>query len=229
MVYYASILVESCSGCFSVLVCLDLTCDGIVTSFIKVGNRTIKWRFDIWWRQQIETLSSLLVFSEGIRFTKGQLYGALVSNYCQLELICNTLIVTWRHCKTHTERSIFLKYFSQNQSQICSNVWVIDMFPAIFDNVVLYAELYVRLDPSNAACLIAGVYAPGMPGTFSRHRPQRKPLVNDPDMRHGTCMTHVSWCMSGSLNRDGGKNVAGIPGACATHKFTYLVRGPLGG
>ena len=35
---------------------------------------------------------------------------------------------------------------------------------------------------------------PGMPGTFSP--PQR---VSDPDMHHGTSVTHVPWSMSGSL------------------------------
>ena len=61
---------------------------------------------------------------------------------------------------------------------------------------------------------------------FAHHRCQRKPLVSDPGMHHGTCFTHVPWCMSGSLTRGGGENVAGIPGACATHNFAYLVRGP---
>ena len=37
-------------------------------------------------------------------------------------------------------------------------------------------------------------HAPGMPGTFSPF-----PLVSDPDMHHGTCVTHVPWCMPGSL------------------------------
>ena len=64
-------------------------------------------------------------------------------------------------------------------------------------------------------------------GTFSCHRLQRKPLVSDPDMHHGTCVTHVPWCISGSLNRGGGENVPGIPGASATRNFSYLVRGPL--
>ena len=41
---------------------------------------------------------------------------------------------------------------------------------------------------------IAGAHAPGMPGTFS---PSSQ--VSDPDMHHGTCVTHVPWCMSGSL------------------------------
>ena len=39
-----------------------------------------------------------------------------------------------------------------------------------------------------------GANAPGMPGTFSP--PQ---WVSDPDMNHGTCVTHVPWCKPGSL------------------------------
>ena len=31
---------------------------------------------------------------------------------------------------------------------------------------------------------------------FPHHRLQRKPLVSDPGMHHGTCSTHVPWCMS---------------------------------
>ena len=61
---------------------------------------------------------------------------------------------------------------------------------------------------------------------FSHHRLQRKPLVNDPGMHHGTCVTHVPWCMLGSLTRGGGENVPGIPGTCANRNFTYLGRGP---
>ena len=69
-------------------------------------------------------------------------------------------------------------------------------------------------------------HAPGMPGTFPRPRFQRKPLVSDPGMHHGTCVTHVPWSMSGSLTSGGGENVPGILGACATRNFTYLARGP---
>ena len=69
------------------------------------------------------------------------------------------------------------------------------------------------------------VYAPGVQGTFS------SPLrASDPDIHHGTCLTYVPWCMvgwltSGFLWIGGVKNGPGIPGACATHNFTYLVRG----
>ena len=41
---------------------------------------------------------------------------------------------------------------------------------------------------------IAVAHAPGMPATFSP-----PPRVKDHDMHHGTCVTHVPWCMPGSL------------------------------
>ena len=62
---------------------------------------------------------------------------------------------------------------------------------------------------------------------FPRHLLQRKLLVSDLGMHHGMCVTHVPWCMSGSLTPADGENVPGIPGACATLNFMYLVRGPL--
>ena len=46
---------------------------------------------------------------------------------------------------------------------------------------------------------------------FPRHRLQRKPLVSDSDMRHGTCVTHVPWCMSGSLTRVDGETFPAFP------------------
>ena len=58
---------------------------------------------------------------------------------------------------------------------------------------------------------------------FPLHRLEKKPPVSDQGMHHGTCVTHVPWCMSGSLTRE---NVPGIPGTCATHNFMYLARGP---
>ena len=60
---------------------------------------------------------------------------------------------------------------------------------------------------------------------FPRHRLQRKPLISDPGMHHGTCVTHVPWCMPGPIIHGGGENVLGIPGTCTTRNFTYLARG----
>ena len=63
---------------------------------------------------------------------------------------------------------------------------------------------------------IAGCACAGNAGNvFPRRRFQRKSLVNDPGMHHGTCVTHVPWCMSGSFTCGDGENVPGIPGACA--------------
>ena len=63
---------------------------------------------------------------------------------------------------------------------------------------------------------IAGCACAGNAGNvFPSRRFQRKPLVSDPGMHHGTCVTHVPWCMSGSLTCGDGENVPGIPGACA--------------
>ena len=65
-----------------------------------------------------------------------------------------------------------------------------------------------------------------IPGTFS------PPLrVSDPDKHHGTCVTHLLWCMpesltSGFLLVGGGENVPAISGAYATLSFMYLIRGP---
>ena len=68
-------------------------------------------------------------------------------------------------------------------------------------------------------------HAPEMPGTFSP--PPISKETASPGMHHDTGVTHVLWCMSGSLASVGGENVPGIPGACATRNFAYLARGPL--
>ena len=62
---------------------------------------------------------------------------------------------------------------------------------------------------------IAGCACAGNAGNdFPHGLLQWKPLACDPGIHHGTCVTHVPWCMSGSLTRGGGENVPGIPGAC---------------
>ena len=72
---------------------------------------------------------------------------------------------------------------------------------------------------------IAGCACAGCAGNvFTRRRLQRKPLVSDTGMHHGTCVTHVPWCMSGSLASGGGENVPGIPGACAPAIFCIWLR-----
>ena len=77
-------------------------------------------------------------------------------------------------------------------------------------------------DMSNRGCACAGNAGNVFPAT----------AVSDLDMHHGTCVTHVPWCMPKSLtggflwSRRRGENVPGIPGACASRNVTYLARGP---
>ena len=82
--------------------------------------------------------------------------------------------------------------------------------------VFIYFDCLVSfLFNSRASCQIrkiAGAHASGMPGTIS---PSSQ--VSDPDMHHGTCVTHVPWCMPGSLtssflwNRRRGKTFPAFP------------------
>ena len=75
---------------------------------------------------------------------------------------------------------------------------------------------YVAQWASYQICKIAGCACAGNVGNvFPRRRFQRKPLVSDPGMHHGTCVTHVPWCMPGSLTCGHRENVPGIPGAFA--------------
>ena len=75
---------------------------------------------------------------------------------------------------------------------------------------------------------IAGCACAGNAGNVSPLRLlQRKPLVSDPGMHHGTCVTHVPWCMSGSLTRGGGENVRGNRLRRALYKPWHSFRGNL--
>ena len=105
------------------------------------------------------------------------------------------------------------KWVNESNWQYVSIVWdnglALSRWQAIF---------WTNADPVHrqwASCQIrkfAGAHAPGMPGTFSL-----SPQVSDPDMHHGTCVTHVPWCMPGSLtsgflwNRRRGKTFPAFP------------------
>ena len=77
-----------------------------------------------------------------------------------------------------------------------------------------------RYEKSRAA------HAPGMPGTFSP-----PPRVSDPNMHHGTCVTHMPRCMPGLLtsrflwSRWRGKHSQYFR-RMRTRNFACLVRGP---
>ena len=75
---------------------------------------------------------------------------------------------------------------------------------------------------------IAGCACVGNAGNvFPRRRLQRKLLVSDPGMHHGTCVTHVPWCMSGLLNQRRRRKHSRHSRHMRTRNLTNLVRGPL--
>ena len=58
----------------------------------------------------------------------------------------------------------------------------------------VYIDYLERHEPLTRYVKLWIAHAPGMWGTFS---PTAR--VIDPDLHHGTCVTHVPWCMSGSI------------------------------
>ena len=87
-------------------------------------------------------------------------------------------------------------------------------------------EIHVNHGPLARNVKLWVAHARVLPGTFSPRL-----WVSDPDMHHGTCVTHVPWCMPGSLS-------SGFPwrrwwGKLSRHsrrmcnpQFMHLVRGP---
>ena len=77
---------------------------------------------------------------------------------------------------------------------------------------------------------IAGAHAPGTPGTFFPATACKRSRHASGHVRDARAVMHAgiaNWRFP--LKSAGGENVPGIPGACATHNFTYLVRGPCSG
>ena len=114
----------------------------------------------------------------------------------------------------HTGRNI--KDLNQILSKITTSVPASKSLRFVcFVDLLILCSTKVHAYLSWASCQIrkiAGAHAPGMPGTFSP-----SPQVSDPDMHHGTCVTHVPWCMPGSLtngflwNRRRGKTFPAFP------------------
>ena len=70
--------------------------------------------------------------------------------------------------------------WKDRHSKFCSGIYVLIIFSTQWP-LTRFVKLRVA-------------HAPGMPGTFPP-----PPLVSDPEMDHGTCVTYVPWCIPGSL------------------------------
>ena len=82
--------------------------------------------------------------------------------------------------------------------QIATEIWRWLCFAVVwFDNTYRLVSGLLHLcfyGPLTRYIKLRVAHAPEMPGTLSP-----PPLASDPNMHHGTCMTHVPWCMPGSL------------------------------
>ena len=95
-----------------------------------------------------------------------------------------------------------------------------------WSNHHVYGPINHRHGPLTRYIILRVAHVPGMPGAFPRHC----------GLVILTCITARAWRTCRDACRDrwlaisfevgGGENVPGIPGACATRNFAYLVRGP---
>ena len=83
---------------------------------------------------------------------------------------------------------------------------------------VIFVPFYdlLRHGPLARYVKLRVTHGPGMPSL--------PPRVSDPDMYHGTCVTHALWCMSGS--QTSGVLPSRWRGKHTTRNFMYLVWGP---
>ena len=73
------------------------------------------------------------------------------------------------------------------------NEWVFASSIVLQTRVITEEVLWIH-EPLTRYIKLLVEHAPRMPGTFSL-----MPQVSDSNMHHGTCVTHVPWCMLGSL------------------------------
>ena len=182
-----------------------------------------------WWRHQMKTFSALLAICTGNSPVTGEFPSQRPVTrsfdvFFDLRLNKRSSKQSWGWWFDTPSRSLWRHYNDRGPERKFIDFPLLYIWTRCFtSNRVAGVWKTMDLLPDT---YIAGCACARNAENVSRHRLHRKPLVSDPGMQHGTGVAHVPWCMSGSLTRGGGENVPGIPGACATHNFTYLVRGP---
>ena len=74
------------------------------------------------------------------------------------------------------------------------NIVIRDGLAPVMHQVISWGDAEQVHGPPTRYVKMRVAHEPEMPGTFSL-----PPRVSDPDMHHGTCVTHVPWCIPGSL------------------------------
>ena len=188
------------------------------TTFCELSTT---WR----WRRDMETLSTLLVLWEGDHQSPvDSLHKGLI-----MWTFYFSLFLVWTVCRGNSPVVGDLRLHDTHV--MCSAHFNIDQYDS--ELVTENSNAFSWMKSFEFWDHFYGVRPGSIKHRFRYSAPWlnqwtscQKPQVSDPGVHQGTCVTHVPWCMSGSLTRGGGENVPGIPGVCVTHNFTYLVRGP---
>ena len=145
-------------------------------------------KFPVWCMDCVSLRHSLLLdWDEGISVKRISLGELPRTTNC---VICYRAEFVLRNIM-HTIHTCYILWFGTDQFQPCHS----GSLHWHWDN----RRITLRLphEPLARYVKLRVAHAPGMPGTFSP-----PPWVSDPDMHHGTCATHVPWCMPGSLTCD---------------------------
>ena len=81
-------------------------------------------------------------------------------------------------------------------------IWYVDIFFVVSSNKLLNCGVASDFRCNDVNVIVTMGLIPDKQNCRLRHAPgmfSPLPRVCDPDMHHGTCVTHVLWCMSGLL------------------------------
>ena len=157
----------------------------------------------------MEALSALLTLCEGdgwIPVIQEPVMQSFDVSFISLKKILNT----------QSSFQCTLLYFIVKQNERYVEFWlpVEIVLEWSFKGRGIFIECWSRIPcqkikPPWASCQIGKIVGCACAGNAGNVFPatdfKRKTLVSDPNMHHGTCDTHVLWCMSGSLTTVAGK------------------------
>ena len=137
-----------------------------------------------------------------------------VGIFCKYNVLLGNLPLSLRISEVKRELYIEIAEWSGNGEKMTTmlrTTFLNRIYVNIYTYIRIWPQIWLQFVPKGPVCNRLPSYhpnhwplarydklwvahAPGMPGTFSP-----PPRVSHPDMHHGTCVTHVSWCMPGSL------------------------------
>ena len=194
----------------------------VVVSGDRVGESTLEVELHSYWTEAGPTTQSWKMTSPSSMYNSPRQKQQVHRNYTQQEPENDFKNGLWAHysniAKNHGDHTwiIMSNFVHVMTAELCANLW----HDCLIRIRITTKRIFKRSKLWAYKCLVEWVsrdwlvnakgchsngplaryvkfqvaHAPGMPGTFS------PPLwVSDPYMHHGTCITHVLWCMPGLL------------------------------